>query len=145
MRLMWRELVSELTPDATFFPPASAAALTAAERSLSQPLPAALRGFLADTDGVVGEHGLGLVWTLDRIVTDNVQFRTNADFMRLYMPFGPLLFFAGAGSGDQFAFLSPPVERDDTFAWDHESDSRRWIASNLEMYLRWWLDGRIKL
>jgi hypothetical protein len=142
---MWRELASEMTVDATFSAPASPGALKAAEKALSQTLPSALRDLLAETDGIRGAHGLGLVWNVDRIASDNLQFRSNADFARLYMPFEPLLFFADAGNGDQFAFLSPPVDRDDIFAWDHESDSRRWVASNLQTYLRWWLDGRIRL
>jgi hypothetical protein len=145
MGAMWRELVLELTPDATFDPPVTPAAIREAEEALSQPLPIAFRDLLMETNGVRGEYGLGLVWTLQRIVSDNVAFRTSADFAGLYMPFGPLLFFADAGNGDQFAFLSPPVERDDVFAWDHESDSRRWVAANLEMYLRWWIGGQIKL
>jgi SMI1/KNR4 family protein SUKH-1 len=142
---MWRELIAELTPDATFSAPESAAALMEAEQALSQPIPPSLHDLLTETDGIRGAHGLGLVWNLDRIVSDNLQFRSNEDFARLYMPFKPLLFFADAGNGNQFAFLSPPVDRDDIFAWDHESDSRRWVASNLQTYLRWWLEGRIKL
>jgi hypothetical protein len=93
----------------------------------------------------MGAYELALVWDLDRIVTDNLEFRRNEQFRTLYMPFGPLLFLGDAGNGDQFALLSPPVDRDDVFAWDHETDSRRWVAGNLETYLRWWLDGRITL
>ena len=142
---MWRELVAELTPHASFRPPAPAAAMQEAEEALSQSLPPSLRNLLAESDGIQGEHGLGLVWNVERIVTDNLAFRTSPDFARLYMPFAPLLFFADAGNGDQFAFLSPPVDRDDIFAWDHEQDSRRWVASNLETYLRWWLTGQLTL
>src|SRR5436309_3434281 len=125
---MWREVIADLTPDAAFSAPCSVTALTAAEQALSQRIPPALRDLLTETDGVRGAHGLGLVWNLDRIASDNMQFRSNDEFAPLYMPFEPLLFFADAGNGDQFAFLSPPVDRDDIFAWDHESDSRRWVA-----------------
>jgi hypothetical protein len=70
------------------------------------------------------------------------MFRRDPDFARLYMPFQPLLFFADAGNGDQFAF----VMRDrptDVFVWDHESDSRQMVAPRLATYLEWWLDPRV--
>ncbi|NUW33907.1 SMI1/KNR4 family protein [Nonomuraea sp. SMC257] len=54
---------------------------------------------------------------------------------QLYMPFNPLLFFADYGGGDQFAYVVDPG-RHDIFVWDHETDSRRWVADNLEEYLR---------
>jgi hypothetical protein len=83
---------------------------------------------------VEGEYGLG----------DNVEFRADATFARLYMPLEPLLFFADAGNGDQFAF----VMRDrpaDVFVWHHETDSRTMVAPGLATYLEWWLDGRIQV
>jgi hypothetical protein len=145
MTAMWRELVSGLTTEATFHPPASENAIRAAEQTLSQKFHPDLVELLLETDGIDDEYGFGLVWNVDRIVQDNLNFRTFADFQELYMPFEPLLFFADAGNGDQFAFLSPPVDRDDIFAWDHEDDTRKWVAARLEMYLRWWIGGQIKL
>ncbi|MFC8130073.1 SMI1/KNR4 family protein [Streptomyces sp. NPDC057302] len=49
--------------------------------------------------------------------------------------FDALLFFGDNGGGDQFAFVRTP-ERDDIFAWDHGTDSRKWIAPHLESFLR---------
>lgn len=69
---------------------------------------------------------------LERIKNDNLAFRADPDFASRYMPFGPLLFFADAGNGDQFAF----VLRDrptDVFVWAHETDSRTWIAPSLDL------------
>jgi SMI1 / KNR4 family (SUKH-1) len=71
------------------------------------------------------------------------MFRANPEFARLYMPFD-LLFFADAGNGDQFAFVLRD-SRKVVFVWDHESDSRRWVARDLDTYLTWWLDGTLKL
>ena len=142
---MWRELMSDLVPGTTFASPVVEPALQAAESALAQAFPPPLTSLLRETDGVRGEHELGLIWSLDQIVNDNLAFRSNRDFAKLYMPFDPLLFFADAGNGDQFALLSPPVDRDDIFAWDHENDSRKWVAASLEMYLRWWIGGQIKL
>ena len=94
---------------------------------------------------MTGEYGLALVWNLDRLVQDNLASRRTPDFAPLYMPFDPLLFFADAGNGDQFALLSPPIDRHDVFVWDHETDSRQWVAPNVEMYLRWWIAGKIRM
>ena len=74
------------------------------------------------------------VWSLEQIVQQNLYFRTAPDFAGLYMPFDPLLFFGDKGGGDQFAFVVTP-RRPDIFVWDHESDSRRWVANDLSDYL----------
>jgi hypothetical protein len=139
---MWRERISGWTGGASFHQGASEAAVRACEAALDQRLPADLVGLLRESNGVDGEYGLGLVWPVERIQADNLRFRTDATFAGLYMPFEPLLFFADAGNGDQFAF----VMRDrpaDVFVWDHETDSRTMVAPSLATYLQWWLDGRI--
>jgi hypothetical protein len=61
------------------------------------------------------------------------------------MPFDNLLFFADAGNGDQFAFpiQAGEVRRPDVFCWNHEDDSRIWVAPSLEKYLEWWLTGKL--
>ncbi|MDQ4123150.1 MAG: SMI1/KNR4 family protein [Acidobacteriota bacterium] len=63
------------------------------------------------------------------------------------MPFDSLLFFADAGNGDQFAFriLKGEIRRNDVFVWNHEDDSRTWVASNLKQYLQWWLSGKLQI
>nr|WP_329202312.1 MULTISPECIES: SMI1/KNR4 family protein [unclassified Streptomyces] len=53
---------------------------------------------------------------------------------QLYMPFDALLFFGDNGGGDQFAFVQTP-RRPDVFVWEHETDSRRWVAGDLRDYL----------
>jgi hypothetical protein len=141
----WRELVQRLSADCKFSPRATAAQLAALERALRVTLPADLRSLLLESNGVVGQHGLRLVWPIERIESDNATFRGNADFRELYMPFDHLLFFADAGNGDQFAYavLAGEVRRDDVFVWNHENDSRTWAAPTLERYLEWWLSGRL--
>jgi len=61
------------------------------------------------------------------------------------MPFDCLLFFADAGNGDQFAFaiLNGESRRDDIFVWNHEDDSRCWVALRLDTFYEGWLTGRI--
>lgn len=109
--------------------------------------PAELVDVLRESDGIQGEYGLGLLWPLAQVVTENLKFRTQVDFRTLYMPFDHLLFFADAGNGDQFAFtiLEGQIRRSDIFVWNHETDSRTWVAPSLETYFDWWLSGRIKV
>lgn len=127
--------------EATFHPPAQAEALSAMEAALGHPLPNDLGQVLSESDGIDGEYGLGLLWSIDRIQRDNIEFRTNRDFRELYMPFDGLVFFADAGNGDQFALsLSGNGE---VYVWNHEDDSRTWIAPSVLGYLEGWMTGRI--
>ena len=144
--MFWKSFVEKLAPDAEFQPPYSGR-FQEAERKLGAPLPGELKNLLRESDGVRGEWGLGLIWKLELIVEVNVEMRTHPDYKRWHMPFEPLLFFADAGNGDQFAFtMVADMERDSRiFAWNHEDDSRVRVAPSLEMYLEWWLQGKIKL
>lgn len=119
---------------------ASEAAIRACEAGLGQALPQDLGELLRETDGVEGGYGLGLIWPVERIKADNLAFRTNPRFAQIYLPFDPLLFFADAGNGDQFAFM-PSDRPADVFVWDHESDRRTMIAPSLASYLERWLNG----
>jgi len=142
---MWKQLIESLTSDHEFALPAAWAEVILAEERLAVRLPEELRSLLFESNGVRGQYGAGLIWPLERIVNDNLHFRTHADFKDLYMPFDPLLFFADAGSGDQFAFpiQLESVRRNDVFVWNHEDDSRTWVAPSLAKYLEWWLNGDI--
>lgn len=91
-------------------------ALAAAEQRLGRGLPAQLTALLLETDGVVGAYAKDVVWSLDRIVEQNLLFWAPDTFPGLYMPFDPLLFFGDNGGGDQFAFVLTP-ERPDIFVW----------------------------
>ena len=145
---MWKELIQQFTSECEFSEPVSPGQIIAADSSLGVEMPVVLRELLCETNGVQGEYGLGLVWNLDRIVEDNLMFRQNADFRDLYMPFDHLFFFADAGNGDQFAFPTQAdglIHRLDVFVWNHEDDSRSWVASSLKDYLDRWLTGRLKL
>lgn len=141
---MWRELLRRWSPETSFAQPASPGRIHEVEAALGVGLPAELAGLLLECDGVDGSDGLGLIWPSARIIADNLAFRANADLAERYMPFDPLLFFADAGNGDQFAFAvtARKVRRPDVFAWDHEDDSRRWVAPSLVKYLEWWLRPR---
>ena len=127
--------------EATFSAPARAEALREAEDVLGHLLPNDLGLLLAESNGIEGEYGLGLIWAVGRISRDNLLFRTDEHFRELYMPFEGLIFFADAGNGDQFALsLSGNHE---VYVWDHETDSRTWVAPSVMAYLEGRMTGRI--
>jgi cell wall assembly regulator SMI1 len=132
---MWIDLAAGLFAEAEFAPPADRAALDEVERGLGQSLPAELRALLTETDGLLGDLSLDVVWTAGRILADNQAFRTDEDFAELYAPFDGLLFFGDNGGGDQFAFLTD-APGEGVSVWEHETDTRRRVADGLEDYLR---------
>lgn len=143
---MWRKRISSLCPAARFTAPATEGAISSIGASLAVDVPNDLLSVLRESDGVEGDYGLGLIWCAERIVADNLRFRSSTDFQELYMPFDCLVFFADAGNGDQFAYAvtGGAIRRDDVFVWNHETDSRSWVAPNLATYLEWWLTEKIK-
>lgn len=143
--LMWKELIQNLSSECEFYAPAAPSEVAEAERSLNVLLPDELKDLLSESNGIHGRHGLGLVWPIERIVKDNLEFRQMEGFKELYMPFDPLLFFGDAGGGDQFAFaiLDGTIRWPDIFVWDHENDSRTWAAPSLQRYLEWCLSGKL--
>lgn len=129
--------------EATFRQPATPEALQVCETRLGRPVPAELRGLLLETNGVEGDYGLELVWRAERIGDDNTRFRTSRDIGELYMPFDGLVFFSDAGNGDQFGVaLSGNQE---VFAWNHENDSRVWVAPTVMGFLEEWMTGRLTI
>jgi hypothetical protein len=128
---------------ADFRPPATEQELRACETALHQPLPEELRALLAETNGVESEYGLALVWSCQRIGSDNALFRSTPAFAELYMPFDPLVFFSDAGNGDQFAIAMRGNH--EVYVWNHEDDSRTWVAPTVLRFLEDWMTGRLNL
>ena len=143
---MWQQLVEQYSSSVTCHAPVSKSQLELAESELRIGFPEGLRSCLLESDGIEGEHSLALVWPLLRIVEDNKLFRGKSEFKELYMPFDSLLFFGDAGNGDQFAFpIVGGRVRKDVFVWNHEDDSRSWVAPSLAKFLEWWLTGELKI
>lgn len=144
---MWRKLVASLVPEHKLLPPASMEEVEKAEKAIGTPLPADLAALLLETNGVLGAYELGMVWPVERIARDNTEFRSSRNLRELYMSFESLLFFGDAGNGDQFAFavIDGQVRREDIYAWNHEDDSRVWVAPSLQRYFEWSAAGKIKL
>lgn len=144
---MWRDLVGGFTSECAVRSPAPASAIESIERELHCVLHEELRSLLSETDGIEGAWGLGLIWSVSDIIERNRQLREHGEFAELYMPFDHLLFFADAGNGDYFghAVLGGKVRKADVFVWNHEDDSRTWIAPSIAKYVEWWLSGQIKV
>ena len=144
---MLKQRLGHFAEQCVFMPPAQSEDIAAAERELERSLPLALALVLNESNGVFGEYELGLVWPLERIVRDNLLFWPNREFKNLYMPFDHLLFFGDAGNGDQFfiPLIDEDLEKQDVYVWNHENDSRTWVAPSIPKYIEWWLDGSIKV
>ena len=128
---------------ANFHEPATDGAIAAAEAALGTKLPDEILDLLRETDGVDGEYGLALVWPAERIGKENAHFRSDQTFKDLYLPFEGLVFFSDGGNGDQFAIsLRGPQ---DIYVWNHEDDSRTWVASTLVEFLRRWMTGELQI
>ena len=121
-------------------------AIRAAEKRLGIPLCDSLSDFLKVSDGIDDEYGMPLVWNLDELVKVNLEFRKYPDFKDLYMPFDSMLFFGAYGNGDQFFYpiLNGKI-RNVVFNWNHENDSRTWIANSLMDLLIGVLEQKIQL
>ncbi|GGQ77509.1 SMI1/KNR4 family protein [Couchioplanes azureus] len=132
---MWVELALSVYPEVELFERARSEDIDRIERIVGAPLPADLRGLLLETDGMLGEYSLDVVWNARRIADDNASFRANASFADLYQPFDDLLFFGDNGGGDQFAFM-PHDPQAGVIVWQHENDNRRKVAEDLSDYLR---------
>lgn len=142
----WREFIQSLIKDYVFHPPATLFQLKKAEFQLGILLPAALKQLLQETNGVEESSGMGVIWSIEKIVNHNLDVRKTRSCREIYMPFDHLLFFADAGNGDQFAFpiVNGQIRHKGIYVWNHEDDSRSWVAPSLDVYLEWWLGGVIK-
>ncbi len=145
---MWKEIISRINNDWGFENPAPAVKISEAENNLRVKFPDELKSLLAETGGVLDsvKHGTSLILGIDRILKDNMQLRQEA-LKGTYMPLDHLLLFAEAGNGDYFGYAvkgDGEIKKTDIFSWNHEDDSRKWVASSLEQFLEWWKRGTIK-
>ncbi|MGW2462371.1 SMI1/KNR4 family protein [Streptomyces sp. NPDC001761] len=135
---MWVEFISSLSGEVDLADPVDESELASAELALGLEFPAELKSFLREANGVSDEFGCEFVWPAAGIVSRNREMRDTAGFGNLYMPFNPLLFLGDNGGGDLFAFVVQPP-RHDIFVWQHETDSRRWVARGLRDYVHRYL------
>src|ERR1035437_7957090 len=140
---MWRELIEAGDGiGVRLADPATEAAIAEAGRALGAGLPDSLADLLVETNGITDLYAFPIVWPVARLAERNREMRETADFPELYMPFDCLLFFGEIGNGDLVGFrVLRGATPDDVYVWDHELDSRIWIAPTLEAYLRKQLRG----
>lgn len=144
---MWVELVRQLEPRAVFAEGATQERLPQLERALHITLPAELKSLLGESDGILGEYGLHLIWSADEIEKQNSQRWNDPGFRSRYMPLDTLLFFADAGDGELFAMgiIEGIIQLPYVYVWNPIDDSRTWVAPSIRKYLEWWLTGKLSL
>jgi len=145
---MWKETILKFSAACEFADPAHPFEIEKCEKQLGLKLPSTLQSLLRETNGVYdSESAMNIAWDVEEIARENRDYRTNPEYRDLYMPFDHLIFFAGAGNGDLFAFTLTATKqiRDDIFVWNHEDDSRTWVAPDLKTYFEWWLSGQIQV
>jgi len=145
--LKWKNTIHSVSTQVYFENPAMEEELLRIKEALNVDLPLDLLDLLQESNGVFDEFDCPYIWSTNQIVRDNLYFRNCEDFKDIYMPFDHLLFFSDSGCGDMFgyAILNGIIQRDDIFVWDHESDSRKWVASSLEDFLAGWIGGKISV
>ena len=139
----WKSIIIANDSSAQFSPALNEAEIVDAEKALAVDFPSDLRDFFLQSDGVTADYGSGVVWMLSDVVSRNLEFRGEAEFHELYMPFDHLLFFGDDGGGDQFALsihADGVIHKYDIYRWEHETDARSWFASDLRQYLAKRLD-----
>ncbi len=144
---IWKNTIRSVSTQVYFKDPATEEEVAHIKAALNVDLPLDLLELLKESNGVLDEFGCPYVWSTTQIIRDNQFFRNFEDYKDIYMPFDHLLFFSDSGCGDLFgyAILNGVVQRNDIFVWDHESDSRKWVASSLEDFLAGWIGGEISV
>ncbi|MEK3705161.1 SMI1/KNR4 family protein [Paenibacillus sp. FSL R7-0198] len=143
---MWKEYFKGISEEYAFSSPASGDEIAKVESLFQVTLPHELKEMLLETNGLRAIYDLGLIWSVDRIKNENKHYRDD-HFQEYYMPFDNLIFFGESGIGDLFAFpvTGEGICRDDVFVWNHENDSRKWVAPSVSKYVEWSLQGKIKI
>ncbi|KMK74649.1 SMI1/KNR4 family protein [Alkalihalobacillus pseudalcaliphilus] len=145
---MWKNYIQSIAPEHIFHPPANRSRIEAVQNEFNISLPEALIQFYQESNGVEEPFGFHLIWPIEKLRDENQFFRTNLTYRELFMPFDHLLFFSDAGNGDLFAFAisgNNVIEREEIYVWNHEDDSRSWIAPNLKVFLKRWTNGDISV
>jgi len=142
---MWKNLINKISEEPEFNIPATPNQLEEIKEKFNLEITNELANLLKESNGVDIE-GVR-IWSSKEIIDENIDRRTDEVFKDTYMSFESLLFFADAGNGDYFAFsiINGDIQKDDIYVWNHEDDSRTWIAPSLEDFLIWWSEGEISI
>lgn len=139
---MWKDFISKLNSDINieFNAPASENELLETEKALNIELPEWIKKPLLETNGFKNDSSL---WSAYEIKENNIYIRDS--FKEYFMPLDCFLFFGDAGNGDYFGFpiINGEIWKGDVYVWNHEDDSRTWVASSLKGFLKAWLCDEI--
>ena len=142
----WHELVQGFNLGCTFNPPASEEVLAEVEEAFGIAVPKELSGLWRECNGIKEKYGTG-IWSAEETIRENLELRSYPEQNDLYMSFDPLFCFAWAGNGDLFFFpiQAGGIHKPDIFTWNHENDSRTWVASDLETFVCRWFQGQLQI
>lgn len=142
---MWKDYISAESKEYSFKQPASKVEINQILEELGVELPEKLLELYSETNGVFDSFNCPLIWSTSQIVKDNSFFRNFSDYKDIYMPFDHLLFFSDNGCGDLFGYriLNGDIRTEDIYVWNHENDSRTWVAPSLELFITGWITGEI--
>ena len=145
---MWKEFVNSISKEFHFKEPATKLELAQIQKELHVELPEELTHLFNETNGVFDKWDCHLVWPVSRIIEENLFYRTFEDYSDIFMPFDHLLFFSDAGNGDVFCYAivkDGTIEKTDIYVWNHENDSRTWVAASLKDFIKGWATGEISV
>ncbi|WP_339251034.1 SMI1/KNR4 family protein [Sporosarcina sp. FSL W8-0480] len=142
---MWLDYISTISNEYSFTPPATETEINEIKEALNVEVPVKLLELYSETNGVFDVFNCPLIWTTSQIVKENMFFRNSHVFKDLYMPFDHLLFISDNGCGDLFGYkiVNGTIKAEDIYVWNHEDDSRTWVAPSLEVFIKGWITGEI--
>jgi hypothetical protein len=140
---MWKELVRSLSEEYQCNAPATEAEILSIKEQLQVELPSTLAGLFNETNGVYGNYGITLIWSIKKMIKENLFFWGILDDE--IKPLDQFLFFSDAGNGDLFGYLITDgrIQTDDIYLWSHEDDRRTVIAPSLEEFIKGWVTGKL--
>jgi hypothetical protein len=150
-QMNWIELIKNLgegiSSNYSFNPSASNEQIGEAETFFGHRLPDELDELYRQTNGIIEKDWGEFIFSIEKLINQNQEFRNNPDFDDIFMPFDNLLFFSSAGNGDYFCY---PITKDktcgkDIFVWNHETDERICVTYSLDKFIKGWLTSEIAI
>ena len=94
---MWRDLIESHWSGCDVGGSSTDAQLEQCEDELSIALPESLIGFYRDCDGLSSPSGECIIYSIDDLISTNVDLWLNDEYIELFMPLECLLFIGNSG------------------------------------------------